>query len=551
MIGKHLSLFHLYYEAAGKGDHLHMSSTKRRYYNISTCFLYGMEGILADIEVAISAGLPNFDIVGLCDPSIRESKERVRAAIRHAGYEFPTGRITVGLSPAYMHKSGSSFDLPLALCVLLASGQIHAAHKGRIFAYGELTLTGMVREVPGSILRLCSTRNTDITHVIIPFQNKKEAELMDIHAYGVSSLANAICIVEGNDAYQILEDNRVQEPLVTISHGKNREIDASTYEPVDFSMLRGQEKTGRALLLAASGFHNILLTGSPGSGKTTAARVLQGILPPLTAEEKLELLKLQSATRVLHEEDLHLDQRPFRYVHHTCTSAAMAGGGANPTPGELSLSLHGVLFLDEMAEFSPRVLDLLRQPMEENSILISRAGMKIRFPTQFLLVGAMNPCRCGKILEDPKACTCNEWQRKQYINHISGPLLDRIDLFSELYRVEKLALMESVQGVNLHASDCMREQVAACWNRQYMRCDESGQVRTLNGLNRTLRIMDSFRISKKAVDFAVQSAERLKITARGLNRMLRVARTVADLDEKSDVLISHVAESIQFRQKSP
>ncbi len=525
-----------------------MTANRRKYSSISTCFLFGIDAVLADIEVSITSGLPNFDIVGLCDPSIRESKERVRAAIRYAGYEFPTGRITVGLSPAYMHKSGSSFDLPLALCILIASGQIHCVLKGRIFAYGELTLTGMVREVPGSIPRLACTQDTNISHVIVPGRNVREASLLQMKAYGVSSLQDAIQYAEGRSgdkAVDLLDD-------FADSSGLNRfELPSEKFvvEPIDFSFLRGQEKTGRALLLAASGFHNILLTGSPGSGKTTAARILQGILPPLSPDEKLELLKLQSASRILFDEDLRLKQRPFRYVHHTCTPAAMAGGGTNPTPGELSLSLHGVLFLDEMAEFSPRVLDLLRQPMEDNSILISRAGTKIRFPTQFLLVGAMNPCRCGKLLEDPRGCTCNEWQRRQYANHISGPLLDRIDLFSELYRVEKHALMESVEGANLHLSAALSEQVAACWDRQYRRCDVDGQPRVLNGMNRSLQIMDAFRISRTAVDFAVQSAEKLHVTARGLNRMLRVARTVADLEGEVDVTVSHVAEAIHFRHK--
>jgi magnesium chelatase family protein len=203
-----------------------------------------------------------------------------------------------------------------------------------------------------------------------------------------------------------------------------------------------------------------------------------------------------------------------------------------------------------MAEFSPRVLDLLRQPMEDSSILISRAGIKVRFPTQFLLVGATNPCRCGKLLENPKLCTCNEWQRKQYLNRISGPLLDRIDLFSELYQIDKAALLESVQGTNLHLSDCLREQVAACWERQYIRCDEAGQTRVLNGSNRTHQIMEFFRVTSQSVDYAVQSSDKLRISARGLNRILRVARTIADLEGERDVLVNHVSEALQFRQKT-
>lgn len=520
-----------------------MTGRKNRYAKMSTCFIYGIEGFLADIEVSISSGLPAFDIVGLCDPSIRESKERVRAAIRHADYEFPTGRITVGLSPAYMHKSGSSFDLPLALCILLASGQIRTVLKGRIFAYGELTLTGEIREVPGSIPRLACTKGTDIIQLIVPVRTVREAIILDVKATGAATLQDAIRYLEGKPA-------DAPEFIPTVENAREETRTGPFSESVDFSFLRGQAKTGRAILLAASGFHNLLLTGSPGSGKTTAARILQGIMPPMTLSEKLELLKLRSVSGILLDEDLYMNERPFRYVHNTCTSAAMAGGGANPTPGELSLSLHGILFLDEMAEFSPHVLDLLRQPMEENSILISRAGMKVRFPTQFLLVGATNPCRCGKLLENPKLCTCNEWQRKQYLNRISGPLLDRIDLFSELYQIDRAALMESVQGTNLHLSDSIREQVAQCWEKQYERCDEAGQARVLNGCNRTNSIMEFFRITQNSLDLAVRSSEKLKISARGLNRILRVSRTIADLDGERDVLNSHVSEALQFRQKT-
>lgn len=537
-----------YYHVDRKSDEEDsaVGTRKTRYARVSTSFLYGIEGFLADIEVSISPGLPAFEIVGLCDPSIRESKERIRAAIRHAGYEFPTGRITAGLSPAYIHKSGSSIDLPLALCVLLASSQIRPSVRGRIFACGELTLTGQVREVPGSILRLACTRDSGASMVIVPGGSSREAALLDMPVLGVYTLEGAVRCVEGMSSGEIL----TQEKDFSLARKPDAQAVQNSDFPddVDYSQLRGQEKTGRAILLAAAGFHNILMTGSPGSGKTTAARILQGIMPPLTPAEKLDILKLRSVSRILADEDLRMVRRPFRYVHHTCTPAAMAGGGINPLPGELSQSLHGVLFLDEMAEFSPRVLDLLRQPLEEDSILISRAGMKIRFPTQFLLVGATNPCRCGKFLES--SCTCTELQRKQYLNRISGPLLDRIDLFTELYRVEKDALRESVQGKNLHLSDILRDQVEACWGRQYRRCDEAGVPRVLNGANRTLQITEFFRVTKEAADHAVLSSDRLHISARGLNRLLRVARTAADLEGATDVLPSHVSEALMFRHKT-
>ncbi len=523
-----------------------MSVRKTRYAKISTCFLFGIEGIPADIEVSISAGLPAFEIVGLCDLAIRESKERIRSVIRHAGYDFPTGRITAGFSPAYIHKSGSSFDLPLALCVLLASGQIYASKKGQILAFGELTLTGKVRNVPGSIPRLCCARDSNIGEILVPMSAVREAHLLNLRVIGVSDLKSAIQYLEGrirdgnSDGGQIPEGADLPETGFPATPED---------ESIDFSLLKGQEKTGRAILLSAAGFHSLLMTGSPGTGKTTAARILQDILPPLDAKEKLDILRLKSVIRILEEDDLISDRRPFRYVHHTCTAAAMAGGGANPTPGELSLSLHGILFLDEIAEFPGRVIDLLRQPLEEDGILISRAGSKVRFPTQFILVAAMNPCRCGKLLEDPQACTCSDRQRRQYMNRISGPLLDRIDLFTELGRIDTDALRESVSGTNLHMSERMREQVAACWQRQYERCDESGQMRILNGMNRAMNLTDSFRITRDAADSAVSFADKLTLSARGLNRMLKVARTIADLEGARDVSAAHVSEALQFRHK--
>ncbi len=523
-----------------------MSARKTRYAKISTCFLFGIEGIPADIEVSISAGLPAFEIVGLCDLSIRESKERIRSVIRHAGYDFPTGRITAGFSPAYIHKSGSSFDLPLALCVLLASGQIHASVNGQILAFGELTLTGRVRNVPGSIPRLCCARDSGAGEILVPQSAVREASLLGLRVTGVSDLKSAIRYLEGRTPEGIAADADTPPDGVMPDPGFTG---MPADEPLDFSILKGQEKTARAILLSAAGFHSLLMTGSPGTGKTTAARILQDILPPLDAKEKLDILRLKSVIRILEEDDLLSDRRPFRYVHHTCTAAAMAGGGANPTPGELSLSLHGILFLDEIAEFPGRVIDLLRQPLEEDSILISRAGSKVRFPTQFILVAAMNPCRCGKLLEDPKACSCSDRQRRQYMNRISGPLLDRIDLFTELGRIDADALRESVSGTNQHMSEKIRGQVEACWQRQFERCDETGQPRTLNGMNRTACLEESFRITGAAADSAVRFADKLDLSARGLNRMLKVARTIADLAGEKDVTVEHVSEALQFRHK--
>lgn len=535
-------------------------SVKIRYARILTCVQHGMDVMIAEMEVSILPGLPSVDLVGLCDSSIRDSKERVRSAIRQAGYSFPSARVTVGISPAYLQKSGSHFDLPLALCLLIASGQIKTSPDIRIAAFGELTITGLVRDTPGvlSSLSAVSSENPDI--ILVPAANLKESKLLGIEVRTVCSLKDAIDKISPsfdtlkNLSNQGLNDTDNESNIYSNAGGhqvfsNHRDISGELEEIPDFSLLKGQEKAGRALVLSAAGFHNLILIGSPGSGKTTAASILRGLLPPLTTKEKIQLLQIRGISQKLEQEDLTDSMRPFRYVHHSCTATTLIGDKRKQLPGEIAYASHGILFLDEMAEFSTRVLDLLRQPLENRSTFGSESDHYRITPSHFLLLGAMNPCRCGRILDSPASCTCDSMHRRTYERRISGPLLDRIDLFCEMYRVEKKGLYESVSNIKSYESVHIREEISRCWNIQAQRCLSAGLEPALNGEAFNIRISELFRIPEAVLEYSASASDRLNISARGLNKLLRVSRTIADLEGMEDVCTKHIAEALLFRRK--
>ncbi len=510
-----------------------MSAVQARNARVKTLYLQGLEGMEAEVEASIFPGLPSFEVVGLGDSSIREAKERVRASIRSCGFTFPNQRLLVNISPAYLHKSGSSFDLAIAMAILLASGQITEGRK-KIVIYGELSLVGEVRAVPGSISRLLCLEKDKETTCIIPEKDLDEARLLGVDAIGVNSLMQAVSVVSG-----ILEMAEISHTFIS---------EQTLPEPsVDISSLRGQPEAIRAVTLAAAGFHNVLLVGSPGTGKSLSARILQGILPPLTKSEKIELLRVESALSVLTKENISSRERPFRYVHHTCTPSAMVGGGRNAIPGEISRALNGILFLDEMPEFSPQVLDLLRVPIETGEMKVSRNNSTNIFPARFMLVGAMNPCRCGKCIDSPSECTCSPSMISSYQRKVSGALLDRMDIYCYLSHISEKSLLETMKGDFTPESVLWRERIESIWERQYERCKEAGIKPVRNGECREGNLGEIFRLGEKEMGYAAMIAHRLQLSVRGLQRMVRLSRTIADMDEEKDVKCEHIIEAVSFR----
>ncbi|MBR5974656.1 MAG: YifB family Mg chelatase-like AAA ATPase [Clostridiales bacterium] len=516
-----------------------MGQAVTRNAKVKTLYLQGLEGNIAEVEASIFPGLPSFEVVGLGDSSIREAKERVRASIRSCGFTFPNQRLLVNISPAYLHKSGSSFDLAIAMAILLASGQV-TTQAMNIVIYGELSLVGQVRPVPGSISRLLCLETIDDTVLcIVPSKDMDEAGLLGCDVYGVDTLQEAISIISG--------DKGEAEIRHVVSDEPGQLLDPLPDPQTDISALRGQPDAERAIVLAASGFHNMLLVGSPGTGKSLSAKILQGILPPLSREEKIELLRVESALSVLSKEDIASGARPFRYVHHTCTPTAMVGGGRNASPGEISRALHGILFLDELPEFTPHVLDLLRVPIESGEMVISRNNCTNVFPARFMLVAAMNPCRCGKCMESPSECTCTPSMIASYQGKVSGALLDRMDISCTLNHISEESLLETMKGDFELQSMSWRRRIEEIWERQYERCDEAGIARCRNGEMREKNLGEIFRLGQKQMEYAAMAAHQLQLSVRGLQRVVRLARTVADLDEKKDVECEHIVEAISFR----
>ena len=496
---------------------------------IKTCVLYGLDGYEIDVETDLSGGLPNFSIVGLPDASIKESKERVRSAIKNSGFKFPVSRITVNLAPANFKKEGSQIDLPIAIGILLASKEINKNVDEKTCIIGELSLDGKITAFDGALPMVISMLKNKYERIILPYDNREEC--------GVIEGIKIIPVENLNDIVDYLNDKINIEPyFVSFNEVKNTE---DYFE--DFSEIKGQPAMKRAVEIAAAGMHNLLLLGSPGSGKTMIARRIPTILPDLTQEESMEVTKIYSISGLLNLKGL-IKKRPFRSPHHTSSRAAMAGGGSRPNPGEVSLSHYGVLFLDEIPEFPKSVLEVLRQPMEDGSITISRANGSFIFPAKFMLVAAMNPCPCGYLGDPTHECSCNQGQIDKYLGKISGPLLNRFDMQLEISPVK----FDDLKGEG--QEETSKEIKNRIINARKIQQERYKKIGILTNSELSGKYIQIFcKHNKESENLLKNAFEMLGLSARAYNKILKVSRTIADLDGFDNIETKHVAEAIQYR----
>lgn len=500
---------------------------------VTTAAVIGLDAYKVDVEVDVTNSLPGMAIVGLPDAAVNEARDRVRSATRNSNLTFPDRKIVVNLAPADLKKEGTNFDLPIAIGVQVEEGVIEPEAVKDYAFIGELSLDGSLRGVSGVLPLVIGLKSFGVKNVIVPAVNAKEAALVDgINVYGAASLSEVV---------EHFSENPIQPLAIDIKqYLAQNDMEEFVY---DFKDVKGQQKAKRALEIAAAGGHNILMIGAPGSGKSLMAKCFPSILPPLEFLEALELTKIYSICGLLSSDKPLMTKRPFRMVHHTASANGIIGGGANPKPGEITLAHRGVLFLDEMVEFPRVVLEVLRQPLEDGEIVISRTKHSVKYPAKFLLLGAMNPCPCGYLGDKEKQCTCSEFQIQRYLARLSGPLLDRIDLQIDVPRLSAQELLN--YNVKEESSAQIRQRVIKARNIQLERYKNDG---ILTNSELTPKLIKKYcQIDEKSGELFRAAIVKYQLSGRRYDRILKLARTIADLDGSENIQQNHLMQALQYR----